>query len=387
MSRSIRVIPRLPVDEPKPSAYEVLDALAPLLSPNTRFIQAVQEKEQRASEFNEYCARNNIPMKPSSFSSTPYYQGTTLAQHGSVRPDSPNIWTHTTDTRSRQQSESYETSSGNSSSNIQPVTNGPDVYLSGGSFKDQQTMPLGPTLPSDTSEDLGYWPLEVGHTKPTGTWGTSPNYKGNPCLLANQSADIPEHESCSLWITNLNLPRERAEHELLAHVRGCGKIYACVVNGPEATVGHSTSAAKLVFFHVSGARELLRQARAGEFTINGYVPKVVCNRIRTKAREPGPESRVIHIEGPKVLVDEGFLDVWFRCRFNFQTDEVTTLSEDKSGPNGRRRLEWRFASYRCQASSAVQLIDRERRRAFSGLGRYANLWRQVNTFYGVDPCA
>ncbi|KAI1853934.1 hypothetical protein JX265_012619 [Neoarthrinium moseri] len=216
--------------------------------------------------------------------------------------------------------------------------------------------------------------------------GMSVNYKGNIGLRANQSADIPDYLSCSLWITNLNLSAANGEHDLLSQIKGCGKVYACVINPPDTVLGHTTSAAKLVFFRTEGAGELIRRSQMGDFVVNGYVPKVVYNRIRTAPQQPGPESRVIHIDGPKAIVDVDFLTLWFSQRFVFQTDEVLALSEE-AGPNGRRRLEWRFGSYRCQASAAMSFIDKERRRGYWNIGQHHNLWRQVHTYFAVDPCA
>lgn len=215
----------------------------------------------------------------------------------------------------------------------------------------------------------------------------SENYKGNANLLGNQSASIPEYESCALWITNLNLfSTEEAYHQLLFAARGCGKVYACVINPPDKTKGHTTCAAKLVFWDRSGALELRRRAAAGLFIVRGYIPKVVYNRIRTASQRPGPESRVIHIDGPKCIVDKEVLLRFFASRFNFQTDEVVLLSEEP-GQDGRRRLEWRFGSYRCQAASALKHIDDQRRRFPPGIGPQYDFWRQVQTYYGVDPCA
>lgn len=215
----------------------------------------------------------------------------------------------------------------------------------------------------------------------------SPNYRGNALLPGNQSAKIPEWESCSVWITNLNLPAtEEAYHELLSAVCGCGKVFASVINPPDPSKGHTTSAAKLVFFHWSGAAELLRRSAIGEFVINNYVPKVVYNRIRTASQPSSPVSRVIHIEGPKHIVEEGFLRRFFSKNFDYQTEEVITLNEEPSA-NGRRRIEWRFGSYRCQAATAVSLIEKQRRCMFPGVADHTTLWRHVNVYYGIDPCA
>jgi hypothetical protein len=214
--------------------------------------------------------------------------------------------------------------------------------------------------------------------------GMSRNYKGNPFLQANQSADIPDELNCSLWITNL--PTTCTIHSLLTNVRGCGKVYATVINPPDYHKGHLTSAAKLVFFSVDGARALLQQARLGLFIVNGYVPKVVYNRVKTAAQKPCPECRVIHVEGPSQIVNVEYLSNWFTLTggFTYEVDSINLLSESQTG--GWRRLEWQFGSFRCQAAAAVMRIEQERRNI--DVGDYEqSLWRQVTVYYGVDPCA
>lgn len=215
----------------------------------------------------------------------------------------------------------------------------------------------------------------------------SPNYMGNANLEGNQSANIPEHESCSLWITNLNLPpTEQAAYQTLLHaIRGCGKIYACVINWPEPGRGHMTCAAKVVFWDKSGAAELRRRAAAGQFVFNNFQPKVVYNRIRTASQRPGQESRVIHIEGHKSIVDKDVLFRFFSENFKFQTDEVIVCMEEP-GQDGRRRLEWRFGSYRCQSASAMKFIEERRHKFPPGMDDQHNFWGQVHAYYALDPC-
>ncbi|KAI0599461.1 hypothetical protein F4775DRAFT_600014 [Biscogniauxia sp. FL1348] len=201
--------------------------------------------------------------------------------------------------------------------------------------------------------------------------GVSPNYRGNPYLATNQSADIPDALNTALWVTNL--PPDCTHAMLLSSVRGCGKVYATVINPPSPSPPnltptpnptstqqqHITSASKLVFFDVAGAQALLRRAREGRFAVAGYVPRVRHNRIRSAARPPGPQSRVLHVEGPDRVVNEPFLAAFFAARFAYETECVVPLGRLA----GRARLEWRFGSYRCQAESARAWIAREKERA------------------------
>ncbi|KAI0438077.1 hypothetical protein F4803DRAFT_570066, partial [Xylaria telfairii] len=208
--------------------------------------------------------------------------------------------------------------------------------------------------------------------------GVSLNYLGDPYLPANQSANIPDELNTSVWITNL--PENVNHKTLLDSVRNCGKVYAAVINGPEH--GHITAASKIVFFDVAGAQNLLEQARKGIFTINGHPPRVILNRIKTEAKTPSPNSRVLHIEGPSCIVNrEHLADLFLGDGITWQDEEVIVLSN-----NGLlTRLEWRFGSYRCQAESARHLIDRTKRYYNSIMP--GNIWQGVTVHFGVDPCA
>ncbi|KAI8948363.1 hypothetical protein F4801DRAFT_604439 [Xylaria longipes] len=207
----------------------------------------------------------------------------------------------------------------------------------------------------------------------------SPNYLGNPHLAANQSANIPDERNTSVWITNL--PPDVNHKELLDGVRECGKVYAAVINGPEGI--HFSAASKIVFFDVAGAQNLLSQAREGKFVVKGFVPRVILNRIKTEAKPPSPNSRVLHIEGPSCIVNQPYLTALFRTDgITWQDEEIIVLSN-----NGTlTRLEWRFGSYRCQAESARHLIDRVKRSSFLTYTE-ARTWQLVTVHFGVDPCA
>ncbi|OTB02004.1 hypothetical protein M426DRAFT_25163 [Hypoxylon sp. CI-4A] len=225
--------------------------------------------------------------------------------------------------------------------------------------------------------------------------GISHNYSGNIFLESNQSAKIPEGESTSLWITNL--PPDCTHQMLLGAVRNCGKVYATVINPPvhnnnsssnsNQQFSHSTAAAKLVFFYRSGVDRLLAQSRRGQFQVEGYVPHVRMNRILSTEREQGPQSRVLHIEGPGRIVQHAFLAGFFRTKFTFELEAVLQLGSSSSdGGGGYARQEWRFGSYRCQAESARQALRRECQRSDISEDE-RNLWAEVKVYYAVDPCA
>jgi hypothetical protein len=81
--------------------------------------------------------------------------------------------------------------------------------------------------------------------------GFSPNYRGDPDLARNQSADIPPDQNCSLFM--VGLAPNLTTHELLAGIRDCGRVYATHINPPAPEKGHAFSAAKLVFFERKSA--------------------------------------------------------------------------------------------------------------------------------------
>ncbi|KAI1456084.1 hypothetical protein F4805DRAFT_476337 [Annulohypoxylon moriforme] len=217
--------------------------------------------------------------------------------------------------------------------------------------------------------------------------GISANYGGNIFLQSNQSANISEELSTSLWLTNL--PPDCTHQLLLGAIRGCGKIYAAVINPPVISNNyyspgsqHSTAASKLVFFDRAGLDRLMAKSLAGEFSVGGYVPRLRMNRIKSAPRPAGPHCRVLHIEGPSTIVNERFLGDFFQSKFKYELEIVLTLGQH----GARTRQEWRFGSYRCQAESARQAINREKLRLnMSEADRRA--WSQVSVHFGVDPCA
>ncbi|KAI1801222.1 hypothetical protein F4811DRAFT_535193 [Daldinia bambusicola] len=256
------------------------------------------------------------------------------------------------------------------------------------------------TPPSSPGGGQGYVPMGRWSTQharnqlPPEVWnyqlaatGISHNYGGNIFLSSNQSADIPEDQSTSVWMTNL--PPDCTHQMLLGAIRNCGKVFATVINPPDESTGryrqrapHTTSASKLVFFDRSGVDNLLAKAQAGEFSVEGYVPRVRMNRIRSAARDPGPHCRVIHIEGPSRIVNERTLHAFFTSKFNYELEAVLTLS---SNP-WYTRQEWRFGSFRCQAESARQSINREKQRTDLAEAEALD-WKEVQVYFGVDPCA
>ncbi|KAI1139207.1 hypothetical protein F5Y05DRAFT_403778 [Hypoxylon sp. FL0543] len=255
-------------------------------------------------------------------------------------------------------------------------------------------------LPRNLPDDDGYIPMgrypnlipsrflhpEIWEAQLRRT-GISHNYGGNIFLEANQSANVPFEQSTSLWLTNL--PPDCTHRQLLGAIRGCGKIFAAVINPPVKAVGgynrgahHMTSASKLVFFDRTGLDRLVAKSQAGEFSVGGFVPRIRLNRIKSAPRAPGRQSRVLHIWGPSSIVNETYLNNFFQTKFTYELDRITTIAT----ADDWTLQEWRFGSFRCQAEAAHQSISREKRRQnMSDMERL--LWSNVMVEYGVDPCA
>ncbi|GAW21027.1 hypothetical protein ANO14919_105400 [Xylariales sp. No.14919] len=209
----------------------------------------------------------------------------------------------------------------------------------------------------------------------------SPRYQGNRFAAQNQCADIPEELNTSVWITNL--PPTCTHADLLGSLPDVrSKIYATVINQPQD--GHTTSAAKIVFFDVEGKNRLLACARTGIFSVDGLLPHVIPNRIRTAAQPLGPQCRVLIIRGPAALVNSTVLYDLFSTICVFELQYVKILKEESGrGDVTMLTMEWAFGSYRCQAErvhTAIQLKCGE------AAGNPLNFWRLVSVFWGRDPC-
>ncbi|KAK4183406.1 hypothetical protein QBC35DRAFT_543807 [Podospora australis] len=189
--------------------------------------------------------------------------------------------------------------------------------------------------------------------------GFSPNYRGNPDLDRNRSAMIPEGENCSLFL--VGLPPNISTHDLLAGVRGIGRVYATHINPPEPNRGHEMSAAKLVFFDRDAAERFYAFAQGEGFRVPAnptFRARVTWNRIRSAQVDPaGVKSRVLLISGPPEVVNEGYLRAYFDQKLIYQIDEI--LSHGTSPDGSRALVEFRFGSYRCQAEAARMALSRE----------------------------
>ncbi|TLS25706.1 hypothetical protein PpBr36_07282 [Pyricularia pennisetigena] len=216
--------------------------------------------------------------------------------------------------------------------------------------------------------------------------GFSPNYQGDTSLANNRSANIPESESCSLFI--LGLPPTLTTTQLLGAIRDTGRVWASHINKPEPSRGHATCAAKVIFFERAAARRFYEahQPHNGGFVTDpasGLPPaRVLWNRIRSAEVGPpstgasGDKSRVLLIYGPQRKISEKWLTDYFAGKMDFQIDRAFELARDVNPVTGEIMVlfEYRFGSFRCQAEAAKMALAREHK-------------NEIQVWYGDDPCA
>ncbi|OIW28724.1 hypothetical protein CONLIGDRAFT_703825, partial [Coniochaeta ligniaria NRRL 30616] len=194
---------------------------------------------------------------------------------------------------------------------------------------------------------------------------------GNIFLDANRSADIPEDENCSLFITGLS--SNANVHTLLEGVRDIGRVFAVHINTPDPWRGHLTCASKISFFDRPSAYRFFRRFSTHGFPIPahpGFLGTVVWNRVRTPTIDkPAFHTRVLLISGPTRIVNSVALDPFFRSKRVFEVDEVI----DHGSQGAWALVEFRFGSYRSQAEAAKMALERE-------------LPEQVRVELGRDPC-
>ncbi|ROV95544.1 hypothetical protein VSDG_05308 [Cytospora chrysosperma] len=196
--------------------------------------------------------------------------------------------------------------------------------------------------------------------------GISPNYRGEATNPQNISADIPDHENCSLWLTNL--PPHCSYRDLLAAVarHQPGRIYATSISPPDAESDHTlpshrTSAAKMAFYRPEEATRLLQLCSMGLLKVQGYRVRAVRNRVKVPANlGKDNTSRCLVIWGPRALVNEIQLTRLFNTYFSFDTEEVILRHEGENF----RCLEWRFGSFRAQAESAQKMLNDKEHKDF-----------------------
>ncbi|KAK4186986.1 hypothetical protein QBC35DRAFT_385879 [Podospora australis] len=206
--------------------------------------------------------------------------------------------------------------------------------------------------------------------------GFSPNYAGDILDRRNHSADIDPNQNCSILITDLpgDTTVKSLFSALASKIAPFDRVYACYVNGPDASRAFTTAAAKVVTLTRSGAEALYNGIASGRFVINDKTAKAVWNRIMVAPQTlPNFDSHVLVIQGHPALANlqtlEQFLGV---LGPNFDTECVVTKKIERPF-SSESIIEWRFGSYRAQAAAVKRV-----------LGVYLPA---LKVRFGADPCA
>ncbi|CAJ2500535.1 Uu.00g033880.m01.CDS01 [Anthostomella pinea] len=128
----------------------------------------------------------------------------------------------------------------------------------------------------------------------------STNYRGDPNIIANHSADITDDENTSVYITNP--PATCTIGVLFASIRNVGKIYAPNMNPPNEE--HHRAAAKVVFWTRESAHKLRSSWLRGLWKVEGSLSTLRPNRTKVASQAPSRATRVVRLDGPPEVVNE-----------------------------------------------------------------------------------
>ncbi|KAI1087630.1 hypothetical protein F5B19DRAFT_497208 [Rostrohypoxylon terebratum] len=197
------------------------------------------------------------------------------------------------------------------------------------------------------------------------------NYRGDCNLSVNTGVNVSEHKNTNLWVTGL--PAGITVNELLGAITDTGRIRSTVINQPTQSI--ATAAASISFFHRRDAVKLYRKIEQGHICLRGRFPLVQWNRNKVgESAVPPYTTRVLLIAGDPQIVNEEFLTSFFSKKFVYDIDCIVDhgIVDGFEGPIGR--IEYRFGSWRSQASSAR-------------LALLLELKGFLLVKYGPDPCA
>ncbi|KAI0010063.1 hypothetical protein F4779DRAFT_627395 [Xylariaceae sp. FL0662B] len=197
------------------------------------------------------------------------------------------------------------------------------------------------------------------------------NYQGDQTLPVNQGTHVPDELNTNLWITGL--PGWVTIPILLAHITNTGRVRSTVVNPP--TDDHPTASASVSFFRREDAEVLYHAGQQRGFIIGGRVARISWNRNKVAESDSSRNlSRVLLVAGDPEIVNRQALERYFSNHFVYDLDQVIDHGIVSTESGSIARLEYRFGSWRSQASFANQALTRE----FSDVLMVA---------YGDDPCA
>ncbi|CZR62312.1 uncharacterized protein PAC_12209 [Phialocephala subalpina] len=214
-------------------------------------------------------------------------------------------------------------------------------------------------------------PLTKSHYLGCNEDGTDKTYK-------HQVKGLPKGENAALWLEGL--PPDVTEADVLAIV-DTGAVFAFHLNKP--TWRHRTSAGKLVFMKVSAAYAFKDKCISlrpyGTGNGHGIGLRIGDYDIRAEHNDNGyreytrpGQSRVLHIHGPKELVETTDWEKWFKKCIHFKKTHSAILPSDIPG---EATYEIGFARVDGQAESIHHAVRKQK--AFKGIFRVE---------YARDPC-
>ncbi|KAI6092160.1 hypothetical protein F4821DRAFT_158509 [Hypoxylon rubiginosum] len=198
-------------------------------------------------------------------------------------------------------------------------------------------------------------------------------YRGNQSLPNNHGERVLHSENVNLWIRNV--PKRITHHEFLGFIRNTGKVRSLVLYPP--TDKHQNQAAALSFMRRDSAEKFKSDCKSGKIMMRGMMLNVKWNRNKAK----GPEwsesecdtvSRVLMIEGDVEVVNQEYLNAYFRGKLDYDIDEIIEHERKEGGDETRCTIEYRFACWRGQAKLARRALRNEH--------------PSLTVKYGKDPC-
>lgn len=195
------------------------------------------------------------------------------------------------------------------------------------------------------------------------------NYRGTG-QGAKSIKNLQDHLNCSVFVSHL--PKDVQHHEIF-NVINTGSVVSLHIMRPVSW--NPFCAAKIVFKYPEGAaRFIAASCNAEKIQIREHQLHVRYNHHGMVKHSRENQSRVLHIEGPENIMNEGFWTAYF--------DKITKYTLEYVGylqvPNlskGMRVMEFRFARVEAQAQSI--LID---------IVHDDLLSEMVCIWYGEDPC-
>ncbi|KAK3501418.1 hypothetical protein B0T13DRAFT_525571 [Neurospora crassa] len=201
--------------------------------------------------------------------------------------------------------------------------------------------------------------------------GFSWRYKGDIRNPKNSSLGIAPDDNCALFLTNLPAG---TTPKILLDALGIhapfGRVYATSI-APPTDGRYKSACAKITMFFREEAVHVFQFITGGNLKIARRIIAVVWNSNRSAPQTdlPHSASRVLEILGPIEVVDIHRLSRFLGANIRFDTQDVTTVREDKD----ERLLRWTFCSFRAQAQVARKALRAE--------------WPGLHIRWGIDPMA